>query len=63
LKRIARRATKMGTGAFAIAAIDELMWVWPQAMRVKGSAAFVRPRSARPQPASRRSASPVRTPS
>ena len=48
---IASSATKIGTGAFAIPAIDEVTCSSPQAMSVNGSAVLMTPRTTSPQPA------------
>ena len=57
LKRSARRMTKIGTVAFAIAAMPESMYCSPQAMSVNGKRGVEEPdarRRVRPSPASRR---------
>ena len=43
--RIASNATKIGTDAFAIAAMPESMCFWPQAIIVNGIAALTAPRT------------------
>ena len=47
---IASSATKIGTGAFAIPAIDESTCCSPQAISVNGSAVLISPRTTSPQP-------------